>query len=188
MSFAFCLKIFRDICLNNINKKQAVNTMKINLIRPPIPKVLDDRLDPPIGLALLGTVLKSKGYEVEISDFTGNKPVEIHAADVYGISVWTGSFYQAIRIRDDIRKLSDAPIIAGGPHVSALPEQCLGYFDYVFIGESELTLPEKIEQIADRTLDEKIIYSKRLQDLSSLPQLDILDCTPFGLQSVNELL
>ncbi len=35
--------------------------------------------------------------------------------------------------------------IAGGPHPSARPEETLGFFDYVVIGEGERTLPELID-------------------------------------------
>ncbi|MCX9084661.1 MAG: TIGR04013 family B12-binding domain/radical SAM domain-containing protein [Candidatus Methanoperedens sp.] len=38
-------------------------------------------------------------------------------------------------------------LIAGGPHPSARPEETLGYFDYVVIGEGEETLPELIDVI-----------------------------------------
>ena len=41
----------------------------------------------------------------------------------------------------------DAVYIAGGPHPSALPEEVLGHFDFVVIGEGEETLPELIEAI-----------------------------------------
>lgn len=37
--------------------------------------------------------------------------------------------------------------IAGGPHPSARPRECLNYFDYVVVGEGEETLPELVNSI-----------------------------------------
>jgi len=42
--------------------------MKVNLISPPQPASLDDRLDPPLGLMYIGASLKSKGIEARITD------------------------------------------------------------------------------------------------------------------------
>ena len=143
--------------------------MRICLIRPPTPELLNDRIDPPVGLLFIGTSLKQHGHEVEILDFAGGETPSISDADVYGLTLFTTSYAEAITIRDKIRAVSDAPIIVGGPHAQALPERSAKDFDYVVIGEAELDLPAIIHRIADRSLPSRIIYTKAPPDLGALP-------------------
>ncbi len=42
---------------------------------------------------------------------------------------------------------TDSTYIAGGPHPSARPQECLEYFNYVVVGEGEETLPELVNSI-----------------------------------------
>ena len=59
---------------------------------------------------------------------------------VDGIMVYSLATAQADRVFDEIRNSStDSIYIAGGPHPSARPGECLEYFNYVVIGEGEET-------------------------------------------------
>jgi B12-binding domain/radical SAM domain protein len=69
---------------------------------------------------------------------------------VDGIMVYSFATAQADKVFDEIRNSStDSIYIAGGPHPSARPGECLEYFDYVVMGEGEETLPELISSIGN---------------------------------------
>lgn len=67
-----------------------------------------------------------------------------------GIMVYSFATAQAGKVYTEIKGASGNSIyIAGGPHPSARPGECLEYFDYVVIGEGEETLPELIMNIKE---------------------------------------
>ncbi len=62
-----------------------------------------------------------------------------------GIMIYSFSTPQASSIFREVgRSKTRSLFIAGGPHPSARPEETLGFFDYVVLGEGEETLPELI--------------------------------------------
>jgi B12-binding domain/radical SAM domain protein len=72
---------------------------------------------------------------------------------------------QADRVFDEIGNSStDSIYIAGGPHPSARPCECLEYFDYVVIGEGEETLPELICSIGNGDCDPAYVKGIAYQD------------------------
>lgn len=146
--------------------------MKVCLIRPPAPELLNDRIDPPVGLLFIGTTLKQHGHNVEILDFAGGESPTIPKADIYGLTLYTTSYPEALRIRDEIREISEAPIMVGGPHAQALPQETTLDFDYAIVGEAELELPIILERLADRSFPSKVIYAKPPPNLGDLPHND----------------
>ncbi|MCK4929190.1 MAG: TIGR04013 family B12-binding domain/radical SAM domain-containing protein [Methanosarcinales archaeon] len=65
-----------------------------------------------------------------------------------GIMVYSFATAQAGAAFKEVELSStDSTYIAGGPHPSARPEECLEYFDYVVVGEGEETLPELVNSI-----------------------------------------
>lgn len=132
---------------------------------------------PPLGLCYIANILEKNGIEVKIIDrnalMTKNRSaqaivdnitdVEIRKfkPDIVGISVTTPTFFDVKRnIVKIIRKIDDKIIIvAGGPHVSALPEDTLRNcpeVDIVCRGEGELSMLEiaqgaKLRDIAGLT-------------------------------------
>ncbi len=142
--------------------------MNICLIHPPAPELIDDRIDPPTGLLYLATALKSYGHNVRILDFAGNQSPAIPPADIYGMTLYTTSYPEAILLRDRIRSISSSPVMVGGPHASALPEKTAKDFDYVVVGEAEVTLPPLIERMAAREHPNNVIYCAAPQKLDDL--------------------
>lgn len=143
--------------------------LNICLIRPPSPELLDDRIDPPIGLLQLAGPLHEAGHHVQLLDLAGNADLSIPHADVYGLTLYTTSYPEACDIRDRIRAQSDAPIIVGGPHAQALPELTAKDFDYVIVGEAETALPGLIDGLARRRMRQSVIRVAAPLDLSALP-------------------
>ncbi len=151
---------------------------------------------PPLGLCYLSSTLESAGYSVAIEDMHIAKlhpqdilPIfEKHAPKVVGISSSTPTYPNARRTAKFIKALSPkTPVIMGGMHASALPEDVLndGDVDIVVRGEGELTIVDLAEHlirkekdlstipgISFRRSDGEIIHTTKrslIQDLDNLP-------------------
>lgn len=89
----------------------------------------------------------------------------IKGLKIVGFSFYT---YEKNRIKKELERIKerkDAIFIAGGPHPSGDPYGTLGLgFDYVFLGEGEVSLVSFLQRImeGDRP-DEKIIKGKRIE-------------------------
>jgi radical SAM superfamily enzyme YgiQ (UPF0313 family) len=75
------------------------------------------------------------GYEVTFIDL--NEDERIPEANIYGISITTPDFFEAIKIKDEIKQMNpDARVVVGGPHATLRPEECLkAGFDIVCEGD-----------------------------------------------------
>jgi radical SAM superfamily enzyme YgiQ (UPF0313 family) len=96
---------------------------------------------PRLGLYILGTLAKQRGWEVEIIyeeiqkiDFS-----KVGSSDLVGISTITSTAPRAYIIADKIREMG-IPVIMGGPHVSFQTEEALEHADFVIRGEGEKAL------------------------------------------------
>lgn len=147
--------------------------MKIELIQPPHPESIEDRLDPPLGLLYIAAVLEQNGHEVTINDLSGIKEEDwkINNADIYGITVYATSLVRCQRIAALCKKEnSKSIVVVGGPHVSALPNETLeseSNFDVAVIGEGEYAFLDIIEDFKKGTL--KRIYQHKVNNLDDLP-------------------
>ncbi len=88
-------------------------------------------------------------------------------------------------IGEGIKKaFPDIPFIAGGIHATINPEECLQYADYVSIGESEYTILEIADTIAEGssfTHIQNLAYKQKgtVQRNPLRPYIDDLDSLPF---------
>lgn len=136
----------------------------ILLVNPPL--TLEERYGafasvgsqtPPLGLCYLAAMVRKSGYSVSILDAPAldldlRKTVHVienSRAGLIGITATTVSIIRASELAQGIRACGvRAPILIGGPHVSALPEQTLTEFpefDLGVINEGEYTLIDIIE-------------------------------------------
>ena len=154
---------------------------------------------PVLSLACLAARLRQKGFSVSILDLgIENNPFQAlgrvldeSKPRIVGVTATTPLFSEAEQISTIVRERlgQEARIVLGGPHASALPEECLklSAFDIVVVGEGDDTIVEIAE---GRDLaDIKGIYYKegeeilstapreRIKDLDSLPfpALDLFD-------------
>jgi radical SAM superfamily enzyme YgiQ (UPF0313 family) len=75
-------------------------------------------------------------------------------SDLIGISLLSSAFRNSKQITAVLRKKINCPIIWGGKHPTADPEDCLNYADMVCLGEGEDTLLELVENIkAGKSID-----------------------------------
>jgi anaerobic magnesium-protoporphyrin IX monomethyl ester cyclase len=102
---------------------------------------------PRLGLFILGSMMKKRGWDVEIIIEEANKInfKKINDADMVGISTITATANRAYAIADKIR-LMGIPVIMGGPHVTFLPEEALNHADFVIKGEGERSLMSFIDE------------------------------------------
>ena len=89
---------------------------------------------PPLGLAYLAAVLEQKGYSVRIADMSAiglncidiQKQVLEDKPRLVGISFMTNQFQNALNVAKAVKQADkNIPVITGGPHVSALPQEIL---------------------------------------------------------------
>jgi radical SAM superfamily enzyme YgiQ (UPF0313 family) len=126
---------------------------KIVLIEPKAPgfHVFSKFKLPRLGLPLLGAVLEQElGASVKIyfQECARIDWDEVQQADLVGISTITSTAPVAYSLVERIKKITGAPIVMGGPHVSFLPEDALDNgVDFVVRGEGEVTLIELIKAL-----------------------------------------
>lgn len=140
---------------------------------------------PRLGTILLGTIMKKRGWDVEIfvEEMRKIDYEIIKAADLVGISTITPTAPRAYAIADRIREMG-IPVVMGGPHVTYLAEEALGHADFVIRGEGERALTELIDAWqagGDYSLISNLSYKKDQQIIHNpkQPPADNLDSLPY---------
>lgn len=121
---------------------------KVILINAPSNCVDDDRLEPPLGLLYIASVLRENDIPVQIYEATGCKTESqietqienIPEGNVYGFTVYCTNYLYVKRCINYIHsKTKKAFIVLGGPNPTALPEFTLNdsKCDCVITGEGE---------------------------------------------------
>jgi radical SAM superfamily enzyme YgiQ (UPF0313 family) len=105
---------------------------------------------PRLGTLILGTMMKKRGWEVElfVEDFRKVDFDVIAGADLVGISTITSTAPRAYAIADRVRAMG-IPVLMGGPHVTYLTEEALEHADFVVRGEGEAALAAFIDARED---------------------------------------
>jgi anaerobic magnesium-protoporphyrin IX monomethyl ester cyclase len=175
--------------------------MKILLIFPPYNLSEEfqglsevGNMQPPLGIAYIGAVLEKNGHEVKIIDAPplsmGIKEIvkeaEIFAPDYIGLSVSTVDFNKSLELGKELKIRLKSPIIIGGPHVTAVPEEVMRYscFDFGVIGEGEETIIELLKTLKNKDDLNKVdglIFRKNKKITKNKPRqyIDNLDQIPF---------
>ncbi|MCX6577000.1 MAG: radical SAM protein [Candidatus Aminicenantes bacterium] len=140
---------------------------------------------PRLGTILLGTLMKNRGWDVEIfiEEMRKIDYEIIKDADLVGISTITPTAPRAYAIADRIREMG-IPVIMGGPHVTYLAEEALGHADFVIRGEGERALMELIdarENGGDYSEVSNLSYRKNREIIHNpkQPPADNLDSLPY---------
>lgn len=127
-----------------------MNIKQISLIEP---KPKEDGLwgivqQPRLGLIILATILREKGYEVKVFSETIS-PIDwgyVSSSDFCGISYLTHTANEAYKLALKIKE-KNIPFIMGGPHATFVTEEALKYCDIVVRGEGDNTLPILIDTL-----------------------------------------
>ncbi len=119
------------------------------------PVLGDDFIAQPLGILYLGSILKAEGVPVKCIDERVFTPDEIRdameEADVVGISVMTPFLSRAVDWGKYAKSMGKVTMMGGG-HAAVDPDSILdtGFFDFVFIGEAEITIREAIPLLHDK--------------------------------------
>lgn len=127
-----------------------------------------------LGIEFLASFLESRGHQVHLvfdpAVFSGDvfisskafsrlfnadsrivrKVVEL-SPQVVAFSAYTGNYQWSLRIARAVRELTDAPIVFGGVHPTAVPHRALAhsFIDYVVIGEGEFAFLDVLDHLAE---------------------------------------
>ena len=110
----------------------------------------------PLGPAYLASYIakysKVKDIDIKVIFSSGEFNFSRYTPDIVGISSVTETFNIAKRISAFVKKNKNIPVIIGGVHISALPENLTADMDVAVIGEGEQTLLDLVESIYGRGL------------------------------------
>ena len=141
--------------------------VKIELI---VPAVEENAPIPNLGLPILAA-LSPPDVEISITDDLLT-PIDLEKdlkeVDLVGITVLTKTALRAYEIADGYRK-KGIPVVLGGIHPTALPEEAKEHADSVVMGEAEEVWPSLIEDFRIGNL--KSFYrQERFTELSKIPR------------------
>jgi len=130
--------------------------MKIALLVPPSPFLIEPLTFPPLGPLYLSSYLKRAGHDVVVYDYDDyemrmreKRWDKVEKADVVGITGTTPQFKDMVHFLGWIKRRDYGKgkvFVAGGPHASSDPQSCLDAgFDAVVIGDGELAFQEVLQ-------------------------------------------
>jgi radical SAM superfamily enzyme YgiQ (UPF0313 family) len=112
---------------------------------------------PHLGLLSLGAVLREKGHRIRIVDASAQglgygqviEETNKFSPDIIALTAVTPSIIKTVKMASMMKGIyPDIPIVIGGPHFTAVPEQTLTdfpVFDYGVVGEGEKTFTELVD-------------------------------------------
>jgi magnesium-protoporphyrin IX monomethyl ester (oxidative) cyclase len=138
--------------------------LRVALVYPP--SRTQPHHTPPMGPLMLAAVLERAGHEVRLVDANAvhhrldsegvAREVAAFRPDVIGVTLVTPLAQEAYRLTGLLRPLG-APLLAGGPHATLLPEEPLAHgFDAVVVGEGEPVIAQAVEALAGRGAREDV--------------------------------
>jgi radical SAM superfamily enzyme YgiQ (UPF0313 family) len=163
---------------------------RVKLINPRWPEgSLQQRLRlkfPVLGIYTLASLFPSgeDGWEVQVTDEALEPLVFDDAPDLVCITTLTPLAPRAYAIADQYRQWG-VPVLLGGIHASALPDEALNHADAVVIGEAEGVLPRVLDDLAGGGM--KGIYRHPgLVDLRMVPPLrqELVEAKPYFMKSL----
>ena len=89
-----------------------------------------------IDVVIVDNYVKERDMKAEIDNF---KP------DLIGLYMHTPGYYVALDLIDELKELSDAPLMVGGPTLHLCPETIPSKVDYICQGEGEFVMLERVE-------------------------------------------
>ncbi len=134
-------------------KSQYINVKKNWTLAPLTPHHLAALFPPDVEVSIHNEQIRPVDYNID--------------ADLVAITYLTLSACRAYEIADQFR-LRKTPVVMGGFHASAFPEEALLHADAVVVGEAEYVIQELVDDFKRKSL--KKIYKSTIQhDLKGLP-------------------
>jgi radical SAM superfamily enzyme YgiQ (UPF0313 family) len=145
----------------------------ISLVFPTSPFLLNQQVFPPLGVMYLSSWLKESGFKTQVLDLAWGDHREQAEAKVIGISLTTPQRQEAYELVK-YYKGKGKTVIAGGPHATHMPEECLkAGFDYVVRGEGEIALDALLLALEGRIkIENRIISGGEMSEIDRTPYPD----------------
>jgi len=123
----------------------------ISLIFANSPFLIDASVFPPLGILYLSAYLRRLGLEVQCLDMALGHTPEMADADIVGVSFTTPQRKEAFEIAKKYVSEGRHAIIAGGPHATHLPDECLDEgFTHAIGGYGEILLADLMEYLTGK--------------------------------------
>lgn len=104
----------------------------------------------------------------EIKDIR-NEQISLKGYDLVALSSFSAQIYDAYKVADECRK-DGVPVVIGGLHVIALPDEALKHANSVVVGEGEMLWPKVIQDFLDGRLKERYVQEETNHfDLANAP-------------------
>jgi radical SAM superfamily enzyme YgiQ (UPF0313 family) len=129
----------------------------------------------PLNLAICAAVVPD-GWDVEIIDENAVDTPHVAAggADVVGIGAMTTQAKRAYELADAYRAIG-IPVILGGIHPSALPQEALPHASIVCRGDAEATLPYALRDLAAGRAKNLYDWQEHPDSSIATPRKDLLN-------------
>ena len=115
---------------------------------------------PHLGLLSLGAVLRKEGHRIRIVDASAQglgyeqtiEETKNFQPDIIALTAVTPSIIKTVKLASMMKEIyPDVPVVIGGPHFTAVPEQTLSdysVFDYGVVGEGEDTIVDLVAKLS----------------------------------------
>lgn len=142
--------------------------MRVLLINPSSPFLINDKVFPPLGIGYIYASLKNAGIDVEFLDLAGGGTYEIDYSnyDIVGITMTTPQIAEAKRIAGYIKSKGQQTVVVGGCGVMSLDD--ISAFDVVFKGEGEIGFINMINS----TINKGECDGGMISDIDTIPYPD----------------
>jgi radical SAM superfamily enzyme YgiQ (UPF0313 family) len=121
--------------------------MKIALLKPYDDGVLNDRIDLPFSLLVLGTVLERAGHGVNIIELESNDIDNLPFHDIFGITSVTCTFNASMELARGLRyKYPESRVFLGGKHFWATSQDIPDPGITIFTGEADDDIVSAVQE------------------------------------------
>jgi radical SAM superfamily enzyme YgiQ (UPF0313 family) len=125
------------------------------------------RMAPPLALLVL-SALTPKHHELTMVDENVRENGFDDAPDLVGITVKVDTFCRSAEIAEKYRSRG-IPVVVGGVHATAVPEQCAKIADAVVIGEGEVLWPQLLRDFENGIPLKQYYQNEKPVDIASVP-------------------
>jgi radical SAM superfamily enzyme YgiQ (UPF0313 family) len=141
---------------------------------------------PSLGLITLAGMIREE-HELEYMEVADLAALDQtpEGFDLVAVSTYSAQVGQAYQLAARCRQLGQ-PVVLGGPHVTALPEEAAQYCDAVAIGEGESTWREVVSDCRNKRLRKYYGSREGRFDFSNapMPAFELLDPTKYNRLTV----
>lgn len=119
--------------------------------------IQDNAISESIGICALSAYLKERGHDCDLLLLTHTKnwadDIVKFSPDLIGFTIFTGMQHSVYKMVLQVKGKFDIPVIAGGPHPTFYPDECLGEckgIDMICRGDGEETLLKLVNALEER--------------------------------------